>query len=1349
MPNACREIGGAITVMPRIHRRLLSSAVYSAVLIFGADLSTRPLWAAPASCSPTANGNTGSGSRTNAHGTQYCTGGDTGIAYNAKGGDLVVNLDNDPITGHAININDDGNARNITVNDGLPSAGYTAAAVLANDSSNFAVNLQSSGGNIQFTTYAGGTVSYTGASTAGAAIGASTSGTGTITIETHDTVTDLAATGIGALSSTGAVNIWADGNVTGGSDAIYASSGGDVTITTGSVSNPVTIATTATDIHDAVNATSSGGNVSVTTYGTSLGELLAATSGTGDVTIAANGDVMASGGNAAIYASVGSGTLGITTNGNVTDSVVAIASADGNITITANGNVDEPNGFASIYAASGGGNIVLTTNGSLTDGLNASTSGSGTVSVTANGNISNAQPFDSIYATTKDGNVGVTVNSTLITGTAGGYGVEADAFGAGNSTVTLGNGVTIDPPTVGIYSYSYSGLSSVSTGNSDAITAADSASAGGIIAKSDFAPATAMVTASVTTGAADTLVVSGNQSAGINAVNRGDGLGGVSVTTGSGNTITLTGNDDAAILGTTIDDNFATGHFDGAGNVMIKIGAANTLDVNPGTGAGIASGGIVAASDGGNIDVEWTGAGGSITVIGAPGIATGGILAVDGSGAVAIPTPATNPQTVTVVTGSGTAISSNNGAGIIVANRNFGLTTVTSNGPIVATVTTGSPALSAFLAGAVSASFATAEGGGIIALGAGPTAVTSNASIMMTGGDGIDAFSATAVSVNNNAAIVANEAGINAYSDGVLAIVNTGSINGAGSASHPVIAFAASGSTTITNGSGGSVQSIAGLPTDLAIVAPTSGTGSVVIANGGTITGRFDLANTSSATLNNNGVWTSSGTSAFPTGAGTINNSGTVRVSGTTTFTGLQTFNNAGVLDMHGANPAAGDVVTISGAYVGGGKLVVDSFLGTAGSGAACGALSDCLQIGSSSGVTGVVVHDTASIANAGINSSGILLVSGASSVSSFVLDPSSSGFDLHTDSIDEGAFSYSLGYNASAHQVLLFAAPNIVAFHLPALGTAAQNLWYETSPWLNRQADLRDQLGADGQGTVSPGIWVKGVANFMRRDATFTYTPLGGGPASSQDARYGQNSYGLVAGGDVGTQGVLTSGDTLLGGVMAGYVASNVDFDGTQATADYSGVLLGAYGTYLNRGLVIDAAVKAHLLTVKYLQSGNSVLAANPDAVSVGAQLDAGKRLSVASDIFIEPLASFSYLSTTIDDSALGVNAVRFHEDRSARGSIGLRVGSAEQFLDGSLLDISLTGRVWDELDGNNKALLATGGSTSLLSDKFSGVFGEFGASANVFGTDDGWSGFFSGSIKFRNDFVSETLTAGIRYHW
>jgi hypothetical protein len=77
-------------------------------LAMAAPTPSTPAMAAPASCSPTANGQGGSGTATAATGTQTCTGGDTGLAYTATGGNLTVNLNNDAINGFAVNINDDG-----------------------------------------------------------------------------------------------------------------------------------------------------------------------------------------------------------------------------------------------------------------------------------------------------------------------------------------------------------------------------------------------------------------------------------------------------------------------------------------------------------------------------------------------------------------------------------------------------------------------------------------------------------------------------------------------------------------------------------------------------------------------------------------------------------------------------------------------------------------------------------------------------------------------------------------------------------------------------------------------------------------------------------------------------------------------------------------------------------------------------------------------------------------------------------------------------------------------------------------------------------------------------------------
>lgn len=1318
-----------------IRRSLLLSVVLSDVCLCGVAMPAA--FAGAPSCTPIANGQLGGPSATHAQSVMLCTGGDTGIAYRATGGALTVNLNADPINGHGILVADDTLGRNITVNNGLPSSGYAAGSILSTDATGFAVYLKSSGGNVQFTSNPGGTISYTG-STSGAAVAGLTSGNGTVTLTTYDTVTDLAGTSIGAQSANGAIAIAAYGNVSASLDALYAqaSGNGNVTVITGAAGAPVTIATADSALHDAVNAVSHGGNVTVTTNGNSIGELLANTSGSGNILLTANGDVTATGGNSAIYTNTDAGTITITTNGNLTDNLVA-TTGTGAITVTTNGAISQADSFASIFATSSSGNVTVTANGTIANSIDAWTQGSGTVSVTANGALNNIQTADTLSAMAMNGAVTVTVNSAQVHGVMGQTAIYADSL-AGASSVSLGDSVTITGPSIGIYTSSGSSVATVTNGANDAITAADSnGDAGGITASSNAAPAIAGLTASVLTGAGNTITVTGDDSAGITALNQGSGLGGLSIATGNNNTVTVTGSNAAALLATTLDGTFSNGSFDGAGDVKIMIGANNILRVNAGSGSGLASGGVVGLTDGGNVDVEWAGAGGSITVGAATGVTTVGVLVGTGPGASDTASPVTSLQTLTLITGIGTAITSANGAGIVAANFNYGQTIVISNGPIVASVTSGTGLLSTLLNGALGANL---QGGGLVVLGMGPTSVTSNGTITVTGGHGINALGQGSLSVANNAAITADQSAINDISGGTFTLVNNATVAGAGTAALPVIGFAALGSASVTNGANGIIRSNVGLVTDIAIKAIQSG-GAVSLANSGVIIGRIDLSNAASAVVTNSAVWRTSGASVIT--AAVVNNSGSIQTTGTTSLTGVTSLNNTGVLDLHGGNPAVGDVLSINGALAGnsGSKLSIDSFLGSAGS-TACGNLSDCIHVGSSSGVTSVIVHNTATLAVAGYNPAGILVATGASAGSNFVLDSASTGYDAKTGTISEGLFAYSLGYNAGTKEVRLVSAPDTLAFQLPVLGTAVQNIWYETSPWLSRQADLRDQLGVDGQGKVTPGLWVKGVGNFLHRNTATTLS----GSTLSQQSNYNQDSYAVVVGADAGMGD--SHGGTLIGGLMAGYLRSTVDFQITPSNADFSGFLIGGYGTYLNDGWVIDAAVKANLLTVKYAASGTALFAANPNATSVGGEIEAGKRWNFADGLFLEPVISGSYLSSSIDDAVTLGTATHFGDAKSARASAGLRFGTAMSYANGTMVTLSLTGRAWDEFDGTSSATLLAG-TPAPLQDRFSGTFGEVSGSANIFGGDSGWSGFLNGGVKFRSGFDSKTLAIGIRRHW
>jgi hypothetical protein len=82
---------------------------------------------------------------------------------------------------------------------------------------------------------------------------------------------------------------------------------------------------------------------------------------------------------------------------------------------------------------------------------------------------------------------------------------------------------------------------------------------------------------------------------------------------------------------------------------------------------------------------------------------------------------------------------------------------------------------------------------------------------------------------------------------------------------------------------------------------------------------------------------------------------------------------------------------------------------------------------------------------------------------------------------------------------------------------------------------------------------------------------------------------------------------------------------------------------------------------------------------------------------------------------------------------------------------EISLTGRAWEEFDGNNFASLGSAASAAIatISDKTDRAFGDVSASANVFETNGGLSCFLDVGVKFGYHFTGESVTGGLRYHW
>jgi autotransporter family porin len=431
--------------------------------------------------------------------------------------------------------------------------------------------------------------------------------------------------------------------------------------------------------------------------------------------------------------------------------------------------------------------------------------------------------------------------------------------------------------------------------------------------------------------------------------------------------------------------------------------------------------------------------------------------------------------------------------------------------------------------------------------------------------------------------------------------------------------------------------------------------------------------------------------------------------------------------------------------YVGnGGVVAVDAFLAPAPDGK-----SDLLTInGTTSGSTDVVVNLTNPIGsspnNVGIP---VITVNGTTH---------EDDFNLPGGVLNAGFFAWDLQLDGDTHE-LITTGLGAGSFEFAAGITGAQDIWHlTTGTLLQRQADLRPMI-ADALVTpvadfaepveptpvshVTPGFWLKGVGAWLRRDAE----------EGVLDLDRDQDVYGIFAGFDFGTENLASPGDALLFGLLAGYIYSELDFSSTNTKWEYEGPSVGAYATYLNHALYVDAIVKADFLDIDIdaddLAPGEGD--ADTDAVNIGGQIDAGYKIDLTG-IFLEPQASLAVVHTEIDDiDSIFGGAVEFDDETSVRGRLGLRLGHEQMGANGILYTGDVTASVWQEFAGDNDVTIfapltpATG-----VSDDPGETFGDLSLGFTVV-APEGWSGFIRGNFMFNEDYESYSGNAGLRYSW
>ena len=827
-------------------------------------------------------------------------------------------------------------------------------------------------------------------------------------------------------------------------------------------------------------------------------------------------------------------------------------------------------------------------------------------------------------------------------------------------------------------------------------------------------------------------------------------------------TVNATGSGAIGILATTVSG-------------PLTINAASVSATNAGGGTA-----INALSTSGAIAIT-TGGGASGSTI--TGQTNGVVAATGGVGSIVITT--NNPSgggtaTVTGFTGSGIRADAGSGVSTVLANTNVvggqtgieasatgaGLVSVTNNGTVIGD-------------GAAGISVTNSGTGGVL--------VTVNNSVNDASslGVGIVSNSASGGAININATLASPNTTVTGLGDGAHAIID--------------VTSGAAATTTIHIGTGTRVTSVNATPAAYGDLAAKGTGGNVVINNDGRLNGRVNFAGLSAgahATINNTSAqsWHTTGASTFSAGNDLLNNTGLIatnaggaatswdfgagtdtlaNASGATivvgeaqaaatvstlTISNLENFNNAGLIvfgsnDNVNTDHQTNDHLLAAGAaFTGSGNslLSMDAYL-AGNSQTSCtnaSSVADCMAVGSTTGATKIKIFDTTGVYWGANNPVGILLVATTgSNAASYTLDPSSSYYALHSGVgvLAKGLFFYALENTANGEALVGYA--DKPAYQFTALATGAQNLWYAMAPWQDRQADLRDSKlpHASGEQDFEPGVWLKAVGDWSTRTRNASPTS-----PFTFDVGSKQNDYGIIGGVDGAKHSVMTTGDVLLGGVSIGYVNSMVDYKSSATHDKYSGLTLAAYGTYLRDQFYVDGMLKADLLKVAHSDPTLSPTGYSQtvNGSTVGGQVEAGMRYAMGPGT-LEPLGSLAYVSSTVADFTAPGAVIHSGANSSFRGSLGLRYAGVLTTTDTYQLKMAGEARVWDEFSANNNTVFHTAGPDLILRDKFSGAFGEVGASLNLYSKDGRSSAFLNTSVKFKSDYSDQGLRVGYRYQW
>jgi hypothetical protein len=263
-------------------------------------------------------------------------------------------------------------------------------------------------------------------------------------------------------------------------------------------------------------------------------------------------------------------------------------------------------------------------------------------------------------------------------------------------------------------------------------------------------------------------------------------------------------------------------------------------------------------------------------------------------------------------------------------------------------------------------------------------------------------------------------------------------------------------------------------------------------------------------------------------------------------------------------------------------------------------------------------------------------------------------------------------------------------------------------------------------------GTWAQGLGNWEHDS-----------PLSPTDIGHFTSTYAAQAGLDRTWQGLASSDDALVVGVVSSWTHSHVSYDNTATTLQLVGPGVGIYSTYIKGGFSTDLTTKFDFLHM--LQDFAGVAPnASVGITNAGLNGDVQYKITWAGNNFLEPTVGFSFTRTMFGSGSPGLD---LQDSSTLRLQAGARLGTTWE-VNGISIDSSLKALVYGNAFVQGTSIAASVFGTTFVRTDEGLVRGELDPEM-CFNLTDGYSVTLSGSLLFGQALLGGSAGLNLRKQW